>query len=110
MAIAREAAPGGRGSIDRIDEPGVGVARDETDAGEPSGDEAAQEGGRGGAVLLGDDVEAERLAVALAVDPLGPPDEDDSALGSSRPVWKLAPRPGLPYFEKPQGSLPSAVL
>ena len=60
LAARRRPAGGG----DRVDEAGAGVRGDEPDAGEAAGDEAAQEGGRGGAVLGGDDVEPQRLAVA----------------------------------------------
>lgn len=44
------------------------IARDELDAGEAAGNEAAQEGRPGSAVLGGNDIEPERFAVALAVD------------------------------------------
>ena len=44
------------------------VRADQLDAGEAARDQAAQEGEPGGAVLGGDDVEAERLAEAVAVD------------------------------------------
>jgi hypothetical protein len=54
---------------DRVDEPGVVRVRgDEAYAAEATGDERAQGGEPGGAVLGGDDLEAERLAEAVAVD------------------------------------------
>ena len=53
---------------DRVDEPGVSIRGDELDAGETAGDERAQEGEPGGAILGGDDVEPERLPEAVAVD------------------------------------------
>jgi hypothetical protein len=53
---------------DRIDEPGVGVRGHQEDAAEAPRDQAAQEGKPGGAVVLGDDVQAERLAEAVPVD------------------------------------------
>ena len=60
-------APGTRRS-DRVDEPGMRVGGHQPDAGEATGDERAQEGEPGRAVLAGDDIEAERLAEAVAVD------------------------------------------
>jgi hypothetical protein len=56
-----------RGS-DRVDQAGVGIRGDEPHAGEAAGDERAQEGEPGGAVLPRDDVEAERLAEAVSID------------------------------------------
>src|SRR5712691_2008847 len=53
---------------DRVDEAGVGVRGDEEDAGEAARDEPPEEGEPTGAILLGDDLEAERLPVAVAVD------------------------------------------
>ena len=44
------------------------VAGDQAHAGEAAGDERAQEGEPGGAVLAGDDVESERLTEAVPVD------------------------------------------
>jgi hypothetical protein len=46
----------------------VRVRGDEPDAGEAAGDERAQEGEPGRPVFARDDVEAERLAEAVAVD------------------------------------------
>ena len=64
------ALPGGAGKRgrDRVDETGVRVRGDQPDAGEAACDQAPEEGEPGGAVLLGDDVEPERLAVAVPVD------------------------------------------
>jgi hypothetical protein len=44
------------------------VAGDQADAAEAAGDERAQKREPGGAVLAGDDVQAERLAEAVTVD------------------------------------------
>ena len=44
---------------DRVDEPGVGVGGDQLHAGQAARDQAAQERQPGGAVLGGDDVQAE---------------------------------------------------
>ena len=60
-------APGNVVAI-RVDEPGVRIRAHELDAGEPAGDERAQEREPGRAILAGDDVEPERLAEALLVD------------------------------------------
>ena len=64
-AAALPGRPGQRGR-DRVDEAGVRVRADQLDAGEAARDQAADEGEPGGAVLGGDDVEAERLAEAVA--------------------------------------------
>jgi len=61
-------ARSGQGGLNRVDEAGVRVRGHELDAGEAAGDERAQEGEPGRPVLLRDDVQAERLAVALGVD------------------------------------------
>ena len=53
---------------DRVDEAGVGIAREQADARQAASDKRAQEGEPGSAVLGGDDVEPERLAEAVAVD------------------------------------------
>ncbi len=45
----------------------MGVRGQQANAAEAPRDQAAQEGKPGGAVLLGDDVQAERLAVAVLV-------------------------------------------
>jgi hypothetical protein len=64
------ALPGraGQRRRDRVDEAGVRVRADQADTAEAAGDERAQEGEPGRAVLARDDVEAERLAQAVAVD------------------------------------------
>ena len=62
-----QAAPGQRRG-DRVDEAGVRVRADQLHAGEAARDQAAHEREPGGAVLGGDDVEAERLAEAVPVD------------------------------------------
>ena len=68
MKCVRQRCQAGSGQRrrDRVDEARVRVRGDELDAGEAAGDQAAQEGEPGGAVLGGDDVEAERLAEAVA--------------------------------------------
>ena len=53
---------------DRFDQPGVGVAGDEADAGQSAGDQVGEEGVPGGLGLGGGDLQAEDLAVAVAVD------------------------------------------
>ena len=63
-----QAAPGSVAAIAST-RPGCASELTELDAGEAAGDEAAQEGEPGGAVLGGDDVEAERLAEALRLTP-----------------------------------------
>ena len=70
MKCVRQRCQAGAGQrrSDRVDEAGVRVRGDELDAGEAARDQAAQEGEPGGAVLGGDDVEAEPLAEAVAVD------------------------------------------
>ena len=54
----------------------MGVAGDQADAGETASDERAQEGEPAGAVLAGDDVEAERFAEAVPIDADGVHDAD----------------------------------
>jgi hypothetical protein len=54
---------------DRVDEAGMRVGADKLDAGEAACDQAAHVGEPGGAVLAGDDVEAERLTETVPVDP-----------------------------------------
>ena len=66
-AAALRRSAGQRGG-DRVDEAGVSVRGDQADAAEAPSDQAAQEGEPGGAVLAGDDVEAERLPEAVGVD------------------------------------------
>ncbi len=53
---------------DRVDQAGVRVGGNQADAGKAAGNQAAQEGEPGGTVLARDDVESQRLPVAIAVD------------------------------------------
>jgi hypothetical protein len=62
--------------VHRVDQTDVGVGDHQGGAGQTAGDQTAQERQPAGAVLVGDDVEAEHLAVALGVDPDGDDDRD----------------------------------
>jgi hypothetical protein len=66
-AAALPASTGQRGR-DRVDEAGMRVRADQPHAGEAARDQTADERQPGGAVLGGDDVEAERFAEAVPVD------------------------------------------
>src|SRR5205814_5106608 len=68
--VRAAALPGGAGQRrgDRVDEARVRVRGDQAYTGEAAREERAQEGEPAGAVLGGDDDEAERLAEAVPVD------------------------------------------
>ena len=55
---------------DSVDQALVGVADDQLDPGQATGDQAAQEPGPAGAVLGGAQLQAEDLAVPCGVDPV----------------------------------------
>ena len=54
----------GQGGGDRVPQPGMGVRGHHPDAGQAAGDQAAQKSQPPGAVLGGDDVDAERLGLS----------------------------------------------
>jgi hypothetical protein len=68
--VGATALPGsaGQGGGDRVHEARVGVRGHEAHALKAASDETPEEGEPGGAVLLRDDIEAERLAVAVTID------------------------------------------
>jgi len=61
------ALPGGAGECggDGIDESGVGIGDDESDAAEAALDQASEEGEPSGAVFEGDDIDTEDLSVTF---------------------------------------------
>ena len=58
----------GQGGADRVDQAAVGVGDDQPDPGQATGGQRSQERQPAGAVLVGGDVQAEDLAVAVGVD------------------------------------------
>jgi hypothetical protein len=61
----------GQGGAEGLDQPAVGVAGDELDAGQSACGQLAEEGEPAGAVLGAGDLQAEDLAVSVGVDPGG---------------------------------------